>query len=463
MMITLGLLTTFFVGFSVLNFISFRYSVLEKLGLSFLLGIGVQTLLMLLMDLLGIRLSVSNILVDSLLLALGLNLKMYFRRKEVWSALKKVRFTFPKGLNLVWLLFIVLIICLEYMNWTKCMFFPTFDRDSLASFDTIGWIISKEQTLKGLSIFQGDYMPHIHQAGSSITYIPMIQLSYAYVYALGMETSKVIPALIYLSFLISFYAASRRFCGDTGAALATFFVLITPEMIAFSSLSGTNVIHAVYASLGVIYTVLWLKEDKRSDFALAILLMALNVWTRNEGIIFIGASFAVIFFFKQNSICWKDLILYGSLSILPFVFWGVFMKINGIYAENIVIFKPFYDGEKIQTIWLAFRGLLSGTSYYGLSFVAFAIAVVANALFLFKVKRKDMLALVAITLLSLLFYMVILYHIDYKWDNIANVLSYSAKRFLFCFIPLVWLYTMSNHLVSTFLRKLEGWLSFKGI
>lgn len=451
-MIVAGLILTFFVGFSLLNLISFRFSLLEKAGLSFLVGIASQTLLMLFMDGVGIGLTVTSVLTASVLLLIIPGIKM-FRHRKSFSESLDVPSALPAGINLVWLLFIALIVYLEYMNWAKCIYFPTFDRDSLSGFDTIGWIISQEHTLKGLSVFQGDYISHINGPGSYITYMPMIQLSYAYLYALGAETSKLIPALIYLSFLVSFYAASRRFCGHTGAAIATFFVLITPEMIAFSSLSGTNAIHAVYASLGVIYTVLWLRGNERKDFVMAALLMAFNVWVRNEGVVFAAAAGIIVLAYKLKERNFKIIVLYLFISLLPLLLWGIFMKINGIYAEGIFIFKPFVDTQKMQVILHYFKTLLSASGYYGISFIAFGVAVVINILPI--IKKKDLLSLLGITFLSLLFYMIVLYQIEYKWDSIENVLAYSAKRFLFCFIPLVWLYTLSNRYVVLMLGKLE--------
>lgn len=458
-MIGTGLIASFWVGLSVLNAVSLRLSVLEKLGLSFLIGIATQTLLMLGMDAMSIKLSAANVVIASFLLILILNATLFFRQKELEDRMRSARFALPDGFNLVWLVCMALIVYVEYMNWTKCMFYPTFDKDSLAGFDTIGWIISKEQTLKGLSVFQGDYMTHIHKAGSYITYMPMIQLSYAYVYSLGMETSKIIPALIYLSFLISFYAATVRFCGHTGAAVATFFVLVTPEMIGFSSLSGTNVIHAAYASLGVIYTLLWLKDRQQSTLVLAMLLMAFNLWVRNEGIVFVGAAVIVSFLYTFRARCFKQVLLYALVSVSPLVIWAIFMKVNGIYAESIVIVTPFVDTEKMHIITQYFKMLLSNTDYYGISFVAFGVAMLVNLWYI--IKRRDMWALLAIIALSLLFYMIVLYQIDYKWDTIHNVLAYSAKRFLFCFMPLVWLYTVSNKIALALWVKLETLLTFK--
>ncbi|OAV71300.1 hypothetical protein Barb4_00753 [Bacteroidales bacterium Barb4] len=457
-MLVFGIIISWLLGFSVLNVISYRFSLLEKVGLSFLLGIAFQTLLMLLLDAVGLELTTANILAASAVAILLLNVKTFLHRKDVIGGLKGQHFAMP-DLNFVWLVFIVLIAYLEYMNWAKCIVIPTFDRDSLAGFDTIGWIISQEHTLKGLTIFREDYMQGVHGAGSYITYMPMIQLSYAYVYGLGAETSKLIPALVYLSFLVSFYAAVCRFTGHTGAAAATFFTLVTPEMVAFSSLSATNVIHASFASLGVIYTVLWLKNGDRAFFILAAVLTACNLWVRNEGIVFVGASILMILVYKLKGRDFKEVAIYACVSLSPIVLWTVFMKLNNIYADSIIITKPFWDAEKLTVIWDYFKSHFSNRQYYGLSFIFFLIAVAANLLSI--IRKKDMVHLLGITVLAMLFYMILLYQIDYKWDTIQNVLAYSAKRFLFCFIPLLWLYGVSNRWGVLLFEKLDRVLTFK--
>lgn len=454
-MLTIGLIVSFLLGFSLLNRLPGRFSIAEKAGLSFLLGISLQSLLMLIINGIGLQLTVVNIWCVSLLVILLLNYKVILRKEKFslkldWPGLSIV--------NLVWLFFIILIVYLEYMNFAKCMFFPTFDRDSLAGFDTIGWVISQEHTLRNLSLFQGDYMSNINGAGSYITYMPMIQLSYAYVYMLGAETSKIIPALVFLSFLFAFYGGVSRFCGSTGAAVATFFMMITPEMIAFSSLSATNVIHAVYASLGIIYTALWLRDRTNYLLPLGAMLLGCNVWVRMEGIVFIGAAGIVLFLniFKEKA--YKSLFVFAAIAMAPLVLWVIFEKMYGIYAESIAITHPFWDGEKATLIWVNFKSLWSNTQYYGLSFYVFLITIALNIWFL--IRKKDQLNLLGMTLLAMLFYMILLYQVDYKWDSIQNVLDFSAKRFLFCYIPLVWCYIFASRVGCSLFRALERFLRF---
>ncbi|MDR3129327.1 MAG: hypothetical protein LBU03_03670 [Tannerellaceae bacterium] len=451
-----GVAVSVLLGYSIMSVAALRLSFLEKAGLAFPAGMMFQTLLMLGMDAVWVGLGSMKVVWISLVLIVALNAMLWSRRQEV-AGIWKERYTGLRELkvNAVWLLFIVLTAYLEYLNWSKSMFFPTFDRDSVSGFDTIGWIASQEQTLKGLSIFRSNYMPYVNGPGSYITYMPMVQLSYAYVYGLGAETSKIIPALMYLSFLIAFYGVTRRFVGKTAAAMTVFFTLITPEMLAFSSLSITNVIHAVYASLGVAYTVLWLREGEKKFFWPSILFTAGGLWVRNESIVFVVASIVFIFLLSSRK---KENWLYAVLTLLPFILWTTFMQVNGIHAEGILRIIPLWDMDKAGVIAQYFFVLFTSQNYYGLTFIAFTLALLINLINLLPALRRQVrhedVPLLGITFLSLLLYILLIYQIEYKWDAIENVLSYSVKRFLFCFIPLLWLYTFSNR----YMRRFFGWL-----
>lgn len=132
-----------------------------------------------------------------------------------------------------------------------------------------------------------------------------------------------------------------------------------------------------------------------------------------------------------------------------------------MYAESIAITKLFWDPNKFNTIKQYMIMLYTNTVYYGWSFYLFALMVIANCWFIYK-KRDNVVLLVMIAAASLC-YMTILYQIDYKWDTIENVLSYSAKRFLFCFIPLVWFYSLTNYWAVSALTKLDQYISYHSI
>ncbi|MDR1938845.1 MAG: glycosyltransferase family 39 protein [Tannerellaceae bacterium] len=458
-MLYAGIFLTALLGFVCVNCLSVKFTLIEKIGLSFPLGMALQIFLMLFIDQAGIPLKPAVLLGGEALLLAGLCLFVYLYRKDAVETIRtSVSLQSFKNINLVWLFFILAIAYLEYMNFSKCLYFPPSDRDSLAGFETIGYIIAQEHTLKGLSIFDNAYMPGIHGGASYITYAPLVQLSYAYVYALGAETSKIIPGLMYLFFLLAFYGATSRAAGKTGAAVATFFMLLTPEMLAFSSLSMTNVIHAVFASLSVIYMALWFRGREKKDLLLCGMLLGGNILSRTEGIVFTGAVLFLLFIDAFRTKQYKGFLQHALLALVPLVCWTLYTKINGLYAASIAITHPFWDPEKASTILTYMWQLYKNTMYYGWTFGAFLSAFLANLWFLIK-KRDSLYLLLAIGLSSAA-YVLVLYQIDYMWDTIDNVLSYSAKRFMFCFVPVLWYFSVSNQAVRTNFEKLERFLSF---
>lgn len=442
-------------GLLIVSLASDHLSWTERFGLSFPVGIGVQTLLMAFINLCRLRLTAISVLAVALLAVIVLSFFLYRRRSQRQRLPHPLKGWQTSEYNLVWLLFIGLTLYFEYMNFVKCMYFPTFDRDSLAGFDTIGYVIAQEHTFRNVSLFRPDYMPSVHNAGSYLTYAPMTQLSYAFVYLLGAETSKLIPAAMFLFFLIAFYGAMRRVAGHTCAAAATFLMLITPEMIAFSSLSVTNVIHAVSASLGIIYIALWTRYKHQKDMLLGSLLLGINVWTRTDGIVFILAALPVVAFVAIRDRQWKAL-LPPLCAFVPALFWAFFCRMSNFYSESIVIAHFFWDSEKAAVIWNGIKSLCLDSQKYGGCFGFLLLSFLCNSWFVWK--KRDNLPLFLMIVLSLLLYMVMLYQIDYKWDSIHNVLAYSAKRFLFCFVPLIWFYSMSNRWVVTAFNKLETFL-----
>jgi hypothetical protein len=459
MILYAGIILASLAGFFFVNAVSSKFTLCEKIGLSFPTGIFFVTFMMLLLDAVNIPLTKNSTLTGLLIFTAGMLTLTVLKWKPTFEAFKK-SFSIPwKELNAVWLFFLVLIIYMEYMNFQKCMFWPPFDRDSIAGFETIGYIIAQEHTLKGLSIFQQDYIPNIHGPASTISYAPMVQLSYGFVYLLGAETSKIIPGLMYAFFLIAFYGVSKRMVGKTSAAVITFFVFLTPELLAWSSLSMTNVIHAVFASLGIIYLSIRLKKRKKRDLFLSAVLLAINGWCRAEGIVFIGAALCILFVDTILKKQYKDFAFFTLIAVSGFIIWNLFAKLNGSVSESIIIAKPFWDAQKANIIWEHMKALYKSTTYYGISFIVFLIAFLANIWFL--IRKRDNIYLLSTILLSMIFYIILLYQIDYVWDKMENVLLYSAKRFMFCFIPVIWYYVATTEAVDWVMSKAENFLCVK--
>lgn len=469
-MLTIAILLTILCGFFWISRISTKFSLTERLGFAFPVGLAGITFLMLLLDSAGIALTGSSLLGITIALTIA-GAALLLPQRKAFAASLAPKFDFG-GFNLLWLMLIIMVCYAEYANLSKCLYFPTYDRDSMAGFDTIGFLTAQEHTYRGLSIFQGDYMPMIHRSASVITYMPMLQLSYAYVYTMGAETSKLIPALFYLSFLVGFYGLVRRASNDTAAAAALLGVIMTPEMTAFSSLSGTNVVQAAMASTGLMYVCLWFTRRETPLLVLGSLLIGINCWLRTEGAVFAGAAGLLILaaclmdVFKRGentkgtSVARKFLpIIAPVLALLPLAAFRIYSNLFGLTAGNAVIAHPYWDGEKARTIWNGAWDLLTNSGYYGWAFVAFALAILANAYFMYK--NRDGIHVVLTIVAAIFLYFLALYHVDYVWDSIQNVLNYSAKRYMFCFVPMVWYYVCTCEAGRRLFGMVESACGFK--
>lgn len=453
-MLVVGIILLFVVGFLAVSALSPNLSYAERLGLSFPSGAALVTFFMLLVDAVGLPIgAATNIAISVVLMIVG-GVLCWLQRKDILSSLQHRPDV--SSYNLVWCVLLIFIIGLEYANFKKCMFFPTYDRDSLAAFDTIGFLIGQEHTFHSLSIFVGDYMPGIHGPGSPIAYTPMLELAYGYVYSLGSETSKIIPGLLYLSFLFAFYGVTARFTSKTMAMLATLLLLLTPEMTSFSSLSGTNTVHAVYAGLGVAYFIAWFKENHKSDLWLGSFLLAANVWARAEGIVFL---LAVGLFVLVKAVCRKRFLplIPMVLTFVPMVVWALYTKAFGMTSVSVVSTHLAFDGVKAAAIWAGAKDLLCNSTYYGWTFYAALLALFVDICYV--VKRKGNLLVPGILLLSIVLYFLVLYQIDYKWDSMDNVLKYSAKRFMFCFVGIAWFYVATCEAARRISVKFDKWMA----
>lgn len=458
-MLTLGIVLTCLNGILLTALVGSRFSWTERIGLSFPLGMTLQTIVMALLDLLHIPLTATSVLLGGLLL-FALLLFVVWRFRGIDSLrLTPAMLNDWRQANLMWVLLLLIIAYCEYMNFSKCIFFPPSDRDSLAAFDTLGFVAAHDHTYMRMSLFDADYNPSIHRAGGSIAYAPFVQLSYAYVYLLGAETSKAIPALMYLFFVVAFYGILRRNTGKTLAALATLFMMMAPEMLAFSSLSATNVMQAIFASLGIAYTASWLRSRHDHELYAGALLLGANMWCRNEGIVFIGAACIVLLVDCIRRKSYRKGWYFTGLALLPAVIWFVYMKVGGLYTEGMAITRLFWDGEKASLIVKGFWDLFAAPLYYGWTFPAFALFVIADLWFM--VKSRDNLPLLGMILLSLLFYGLVIYHVDYVWDSIQNVLAYSSKRFFFCFVPMCWYFIATTRMARMGSDYIERYLSLK--
>ncbi len=460
-MIILGIILVLFLGLLVINCISINFSILEKIGLAFLIGIGFETIFMFICDILNMKFNVIMLCIISIFFIIILNINNIKNFKILIKKLKRLKLQFSKinykKTNLVWLFFFILICVLLYGSAAKSLYWPTFAYDNVAGYDLMGKVMAAEGKVNN-SLFEINDTPILGSARRCI-YPPLVSGSFAFAYLFDLQTSKLITSLLFIFFVISFYSLLVKYTTKTSSIIFTFFMIITPEMFAFSSLSTTNIPTAIYGSLSIIYLYIWLNRRKQRYLLIASLLMGFNIWTRSDAVVFNMAGFIVLLFDALKNRTWKELLIYSLIAFLPFITWNLYIKFNINVDQNVFINRPFWDSNKFNRVLTWVKNLVINTNLYGISFYVFFISIIINTKNLFKEKTSMLLILFFISwgIYTLLFYQMD----NTKMDSLDSMMKASYRRGLFAFIPIMWFYISTNKVINSLFNKYEIFLFSK--
>lgn len=465
-MIVIALCIVFLLGFSCINKIAGHLPALAKIGLAFLVGIGIETIFMFIFDLIGIRFTGMRLIAVSIVCIGLINFKAIMNiikhRATINIRIPQQFFkTYFKNINLTWLFFIIITGFLIYASMSKSLYWPTSAYDNVAGYDLMGKVIGIEGRIRN-SLFEINKAP-ILGSHNRLVYPPLTAGAFAFCYLFKMSTSKLMTSLLLLFFAVAFYGLLRVITNRTTAIIALFFTIITPEFYAFSSLSTTNIPFAIYASLGMICLLIWQHTGRRSDLYLAAILIALSSWTRSEGIVFDFTVFLFLLFHSIKKKSWKDFIPISAILFSTFIVWNIFVRLS-FKADSIVfIMHPFWDSAKFSAIATWVKNLMTSTGLYGITFYAFFVLIGLNLIYaIFKRTFKEGYdwSFLAVLLTTLFLYTFLYYQMDNsKMDPLDLMMSASYKRGLFAFIPAIWVYIFTSRIVNTTFGYLNRYIN----
>ncbi len=452
-MIIIAIVLSFLVGFTLLQWLAPKFNIYEKAGLSFILGIGLQSILMFLITLTGLKLSPAYIIIVSVLLIIISTFFSYRRDKKFFlfsfSEADRLKITFA------WVILFGLMGYLLYGIGVKCLFWPIAEYDSMTGYDLMGKMIANEGTFI-TSIFQYPYKTTYEI--SRFIYPPLVASGFAYFYIFGAVNAKIYMLVLFISFLVAFYGILKNKLSDTFALFFTVLMMITPEMFSHASLGLTNLPNAIYTSLSFLCIYLWLENRLNSYFIISLLLMACSMWSRSDSIAFV-AGYGLVFlldFIKSKE--WIKPLIYISVCFATFLIWTLFIKFSvNINSSDFFIKTLFWDADKFTKIFgTAFTMMLGSGTLYGLTFYAFVIFFALNIVDMVLTVNR----LVLFILSTWLLYTLLYYQIDYGFaGSIDAYLNASYKRGLFNFVPLIWFFVAVNPLSTKWLGKIDAWLT----
>jgi len=430
--ITFILLITFGIGLPLTLLIAPKHNIIGRLGLSYLLGIGIFTLLMFTTNLLGLKLTFVNNILIFLIVSLSLIFFGKSRLKDYWRELRKSFKSYhPDLTEKVSLGVIGYFIVSSFVN---TLYWPVYIWDALTLYDFRGHLFAQTGFIKNAITTLN--------SGYYLDYPLLTSLSHTIVYLSGGTNPQFIYSLFYLSLGLTFYGLLREFASKKISILFTLMLLTIPQIFNQSVVSYTNLPFMSFFSLGAIYFYVWDSKRASGYLILSAILIGLSTWTRSTepfwlgifGLVFVVAIFRrrlldiiifSIFFFPIQQI-WKyflsqispqigtlgQVVSYTSILVNVFNFerWGVVA--NFLY-QNVI------------------RNL-------GPVFILFVTAFV-YILITKKIKKVFMIYLITFTLLAMLFVGTFIFSFTFStWSEIPD----SAFRTAMVFYPL-FLYTAS--------------------
>lgn len=298
------------IGWSVLKIIIARHdlgSLIETAALSYGLGLGVISLQMAILALIGINFSMAStliIFIPAFVMALFLQRK-YLRKKDA----KKVSGRQDRSkVSFLEKFFIASILFEVSYAFFRALIKPMESYDSIAiwAFKAKIFYLAKTIPAGFFKDFSG-MVPHIEYP----LLIPLAQASfYAFLGALNDLAVKIIFPLYYAALIALLYSILRRFLEKKASLLFTFLLATIPQVTDFATNGYADMPLAFYCSASFFYLYLWLIDKKPHFIALSFALSSMAVWTKAEGILFAIANSIVAIYFMVK---WKRFSLKGVL------------------------------------------------------------------------------------------------------------------------------------------------------
>ena len=447
----LSILAIYLIGFAVLKYAlpDVRRHVLEKLALSFGLGTGVISLVMVLMFHAKIEVDRTNLFLFFAPVLIGFfcaESKLRFRRNMSQADIHSSTPFLPKDLNPLEIFIIVVIVASVGLVSFQALFKPMFTYDAMSIWALKAKIFFKEQTIFTDDFYNSDRL-HYHPKYPLL--IPLVEnWIYHYLGCVNDKLVKIIFPLFYISLISMFYTTQRRFFSRQYSLVFTALLATIPAFVRSDKggavFSGNaDIPLAFFYTTGVIYLFCWMKERKREDLLISAVFSGLAIFTKNEGLgLFAVTVFCLsIFIFfnskkgivRQNITSLSAYIIIPMLIILPWLILSMGMPTfieEENYPGHLTLGTIIGNVSRMPVILSSFCLELMDIRRWNIFWVLFGVAVIGGFKYILKSAIKYILLI-----LILDFCLFVLVYTITPWD-VKELISCSMTRLVIQITPI---------------------------
>jgi len=244
MILALGFLLVFLLGFLLVLFFPGITRRAEQVGLALLLGIGGYTTALFYANWLGMKLTRgTTLLLLILLIALCAALRWRVIRTLRWPKPDLREIKRPPSAE-IWL--VLVIVLLVGAITAKNLYWPVFANDA-HSYDGRAKFMVRDGDIH-IKLFDRI------SGQSNLAYPPNFPLALSLSYFWGAtHQSKIVITFYFMALLLIFYSQLARTVSRLNALIFTLFLTISPEMYCHAALGLTNLPAAAYLAIGTLY------------------------------------------------------------------------------------------------------------------------------------------------------------------------------------------------------------------
>lgn len=279
----LNFLLLFLIGWLYLLIVDFRGEIVEKLGLSYIIGSSIITIIYFLVLGQGVK-ATPNTLRNVLFFTLVFFLAFSFLIFKIWKrnflktfTLKRkgMALSFNKKNKTDWIMLIswVCIFCLFLITLIYALYTPVYTTDSITLYDFRAKIILETQKLMPISNLNKWYFQPLYTTMMNL----FVRLS-------GYSNPTFVYPTLYFSFALVFYSVLRRWMGRALSSLGTLLMYSTPITLWESKLDGlTNMPYLVFYCSAIFYLYFVFCENRKGQIGfifVSSLLLGSASWVR---------------------------------------------------------------------------------------------------------------------------------------------------------------------------------------
>ena len=435
LIIIFGILITFSLGLKI--------NPLERIGLAYLLGFGIFTLLLFFSYLLGFKFSLLN----SIIILTSVSLILFgFYRKHFKEFFREVKNQFLKmDFSISEITMMLIIFSLFFYNLIMALYWPLVDWDAMALYDFRAKVF----------VATGSMDEGIRR-GYFFGYPLLSSLANAWVYFLGGDNPKFLYALYYLGLILIFYSRLRQHGGRKLALFGTLSIATTPMLFEQAAVAYTNLPYITYLVSGILYLSAALSEKKYNFVILGVLLTGLSTWVRSTEpfwIISIAFIFLYCLFTRKFRILFFSLVLFFLIQ-QPWKIYearhaGQLYSTTGLISNSATILITNINSQRLaQVLRFLYNSVLNAWQPLLSLFLVFFILQIKNS---FKQKNLVILFFIMSNFIILLVGAYIFSFQYSVWEAIPG----SAERMSLFFLPLFVYYIFSSDLIKQLFNKNE--------